>query len=132
MTAIKVYLGLNVQNLDFQCGGGPVGFKNGEVTYSVDATHRHLIEANLHPKSIALEVRKEVKYCYGRFDLHISTHSEVVVNVLAFLIREGVVNREDVSVIILNENNSAITHNSYFNEEGYLVNWPFGFFDNYN
>ncbi len=132
MTAIKVYLGLNVQNLNFQCGGGPVGFKNGQVTYSVDATHRKLIEESLHPKSIAQKVRKEIKYCYGHFNLHITTHSEVVVNVIAFLIHEGVVKKEDVSIIVLNEDNSEITHTSYFNDKVELVNFPFGFFDNYD
>lgn len=129
MSKINVFLGLNVQNLKFQCGGAPLGFDNGVVTYFVNATERKMIESNLHPKEVTKKVISDIKYCYGKWDLNISTHSEVIINVLAALITTGQINREEVFIFILEDDNSKIKNTSFFNEDIYLENWPYGFFD---
>lgn len=129
MNKINIYVGLNVQSLKFECGGGPMGFKDGVVRHSVDATSRHLIESGLHPKKIAEKVSKEIEYCRDAWDLHISTHSEVPINLVGHMIHEGKVNAEDVNIFVLSEDNSTIEFHSTYHPEGYLVNWPYGFME---
>lgn len=129
MSKINIYVGLNVQSLKFECGGGAVGFKDGVVRHSVDATSRPLIEAGLHPKKIAEKVAKEIEYCNNAWDLNISTHSEVPINLVGHMIHEGKVNAEDVNVFVLSEDNSIIEFHSTYHSKGYLINWPYGFLD---
>lgn len=50
MSIINLFVGLNIQDLKFQCGGGPQGFEGtqhiegGVVHYWAEGMHRHLIE----------------------------------------------------------------------------------------
>lgn len=129
MTKINVYVGINVQKLQFEQSNGTKGFHNGVVTYPVQATHRDYTELNLHSQKLAEKFLKDVIYCNDIFDLNVATHSDVIVNVLGELVSKKKVAPSDVTIFVLNEDNSEITHTSSFDEEGYLVNWPIGFFE---
>lgn len=135
MSKISLYVGLNIQNLKFQCGGGPQGFEGsqhiekGVVHYSADGTHRHLIEQGLHPQKVAERVLENIKYCQKTWDLHISTHSDVPLNLIGHLIHSGVVKAEDVRVFVMSEDNQSVQSESTYDPKGFLVNWPYGFLD---
>ncbi|QYF93574.1 AAA family ATPase [Massilia sp. PAMC28688] len=63
--------------------------------------------------------------------LVIETHSNHIVNRLGQLISEGKLRHEDVQILIFEKNgdsNSSI-RTAGFDEEGYLQNWPTGFFE---
>ncbi len=129
MKKINIYVGLNVQNLKFECGGGPVGFEPGIVRYSSEQTHRALPENGLHPTKAVEAFIDHVNYCKDNFDLNVSTHSESIVNSLGLMIHSGKVSVEQVNVFVLSEDNQKIEHHSTFDPKGFLVNWPYGFFD---
>lgn len=135
MSKISLYVGLNIQNLEFQCGGGPQGFEGsqhiekGVVHYSADGTHRHLIEQGLHPQKVAERVLENIKYCQKTWDLHISTHSEVPINLIGHLIHSGDIKAEDVRVFVMSDDNQSIQSESTYDPKGFLVNWPYGFMD---
>lgn len=135
MSKITFYVGLNIQNLEFQCGGGPQGFEGSEhiedgvVHYWVDSTHRHLIEKGLHPQKIAEKVLSDIRHCAGNWDLNISTHSDVPINLVGHLIHLGTVKAEDVRVIVMSDDNKTVKMISTFDPKGFLVEWPYGFFD---
>jgi hypothetical protein len=135
MSKISLYVGLNIQNLEFQCGGGPQGFEGsqhiekGVVHYSADGTHRHLIEQGLHPQKVAERVLENIKYCQKTWDLHISTHSEVPINLIGHLIHSGDIQPSDVRVFVMSEDNQSIQFEATFNAKGFLENWPYGFMD---
>jgi hypothetical protein len=128
LNKISVYIGLNVNKLKFQQGGAPVGFDNGLVTYGVMATHRHLPESGLHPRIYAGKLRKDIHYCAGNFDLNISTNTMDTFNILGQMIENGELKSEQVSIFVLTEDNQSIKQVACYDEEGYLVNWPIGFF----
>ncbi|KAA6339244.1 hypothetical protein EZS27_012812 [termite gut metagenome] len=64
--------------------------------------------------------------------LIIETHSETIINRIGRRISEMQINKEDVTVALfdnkLNKEGKNVTL-SHFNEEGFLENWPIGFFD---
>lgn len=134
MSKINIYVGLNIQDLKFQCGApemfeGTEYIAKGVVHYTADGTHRHLIEAGLHPQKIAERVVSEVNYCYGSWDLHISTHSDVPLNVLGLMLHHNVVKAEDLQVFVMSDDNQSVSVKSVYDEKGFLVNWPYGFMD---
>jgi len=135
MSKINLFVGLNIQDLKFQCGGGPQGFEGtehiapGVVHYWVNATHRHLIEKNLHPQKIAEKVLEDIKHCAGSWDLNISTHSEVPLNLVGHLIHSGDIKAEDVRVFVMSDDNQSIQFESTYDPKGFLVKWPYGFMD---
>ena len=64
--------------------------------------------------------------------LLIETHSETIVNYLGRAIARGLLKPDDVSVILFEKGiDQSVTtvSNSGYDEDGYLVNWPYGFFD---
>jgi len=64
--------------------------------------------------------------------LIIETHSNHVVSRFGQLISEGKLKHSDVQILIFDKNGSAGKSNitkSWFDEEGYLLNWPIGFFE---
>lgn len=129
MKKINVYVGENIQDLDFQCGGGAEGFKDGVVIYGVNGTHRNLIETGLHSRKVAEKVIKEIEFCKDKYDLNISTHSDIILNVIGIMISKGKLSTEGVSVYGLSEDNMEVVFKSSYEQEGYLVNWPYGFLD---
>lgn len=63
----------------------------------------------------------------------IETHSEVIVNKIGLLVAEDAnLSVDDVSVILFNAKEEGMEQNvsySSFDKDGYLNNWPYGFFD---
>jgi hypothetical protein len=92
-------------------------------------------ELHLHPK---MQANLADLYCNivaqsatGSNDISfvIETHSETIVNRVGRLIHEKRIKPADVAVLIVEKDggSSSLTTAS-FDDEGYLVNWPYGFF----
>jgi predicted ATPase len=78
-------------------------------------------EATLHP-------RKAVKLIPELIGKSFCTHSEAIVNQFGYLIANGTVKSEDVEIRLVSEEDGTVTICSY-DDEGYLIDWPLGFFD---
>lgn len=76
-------------------------------------------ETKLHPR----EVSKLVPSLISKT---IVTHSEVIVNCLGEMIDKGVIDCKDVEIRILS--GGGIESVYLFDKDGYLVDWPYGFF----
>lgn len=64
--------------------------------------------------------------------LIVETHSQAIINRIGRRIREGVIQPDDVNVILFSKDsnlqNTIIKQISY-TEQGQLKDWPYGFFD---
>ena len=63
----------------------------------------------------------------------IETHSEALVSRLGYLIKKGQISPDDVQILIFskeedNKRGGSEIRTSHFHEDGYLINWPYGFF----
>lgn len=96
-------------------------------------------ELHLHPRfqaHFAQMLAAVMGFCHKhRLNLRIiiETHSEVIVNKLGQLIEANSsdLRSEDVNVVLFNaqhEGMDTYVHSSQFTEDGYLKQWPFGFF----
>ena len=95
-------------------------------------------ELHLHPavqarlaKAFIASINLARKNGY-ELQLLLETHSETIVNYLGRAISRGMLQPEDVSVILFEKNpheNVTTVMNSSYDEYGYLTNWPYGFFD---
>lgn len=65
-----------------------------------------------------------------RLQLILETHSETMVNYFGKAVAEGKISFEDVSVVLFDkdENNLTRVHSSGYDKDGYLIDWPIGFF----
>ena len=86
--------------------------------------------ADLFANSVksARDMKNKVKPAYI-----IETHSEALVNRLGALIEDGVVAPEDVQVLMFTRDRDELTFPTKvvkieYNNEGYLEEWPYGFF----
>lgn len=64
--------------------------------------------------------------------LVIETHSQTIVNRIGNLVADGKIAKEDVSVALFEKaspDQETTVRTSEFDSDGFLVNWPFGFFD---
>jgi len=64
--------------------------------------------------------------------LIIETHSETIINRLGHRIANGDAKRQDINVVIFEKedaNAPAQVTTAEYDEEGFLTNWPFGFFE---
>lgn len=130
MSKITLYIGMNVQRFQFQLSHtGPEELVGSTLYYNVGSTHRVMIEEGLHPQKIAEKVLKDIKHCSGNFDLHISTHSDVPLNLIGHLIHDKIINKDDVKIVIMSDDNTEIESVSSYDEKGFLLNWPYGFFE---
>jgi len=93
-------------------------------------------ELHLHPalqgdlaKSFVNSIELAKKNAF-RLQLILETHSETIVNYFGMAVAEGKISPKDVSVVLFNkdENNITRVHNSGYDEDGYLLDWPIGFF----
>lgn len=66
-----------------------------------------------------------------QLQLILETHSETIVNALGRAIARGNLKARDVSVILFEKEPNGISkiQNSKFDSDGYLIDWPYGFFD---
>lgn len=131
MTTINIYTGKNVQLLQFQQTNQTPGFTDNKVNISmVNDTYRVIPEAGIHPSVFAERMLRDMERVVGDWNMHISTHSDVMINILGGLIDAGHINHEDVKIFLLSDDNSHIIGTSGFDSEGYLDNgWYCGFLD---
>jgi predicted ATPase len=64
--------------------------------------------------------------------LIIETHSKILVNRLGHLIYKNTISAEDVNIVLFEagEDSGKVTvKTSHFDDEGYLIDWPLGFFE---
>jgi predicted ATPase len=61
----------------------------------------------------------------------IETHSNHIVNRIGQLISKGELTKDSVQILVFdkNENSETVIQRSGFDDEGYLINWPYGFFE---
>ncbi|HAS2540313.1 TPA: hypothetical protein I6W52_003539 [Vibrio cholerae] len=79
-------------------------------------------ESGLHLKKVA----EWVENISPKLNPHIFTHFYAIINKLGYMIEEGVLPHEDVKVYVPYEDRIVEAN---YNSEGYLVNWPIGFFN---
>ena len=68
-------------------------------------------------------------YC---LQLLLETHSETIINYLGRAIERKRIKPEDVAVVLFERDKSSLfsrVNKSGFDQEGYLLNWPIGFFE---
>ena len=76
----------------------------------------------------AKDLNNRVKPAY-----FIETHSEALVNRLGALVEDGVVTSEEIQVLMFTKDSDELTSPTTvkkieYNEDGYLEEWPYGFF----
>ena len=89
-------------------------------------------ELHLHPKLQGKLISAICSLASSNCQCIIETHSETIVNTIGELIYKKQVESKDTSILFFSkdENDSETrVEKSYYDEEGYLVNWPVGFFD---
>jgi predicted ATP-dependent endonuclease of OLD family len=98
-------------------------------------------ELHLHPKLQAqlthafLAAIKLAKERDITLKLVIETHSQTIVNTLGHQIAEKNFSPEDASIVLFENSQSkscCSVNLAYYNKEGYLENWPIGFFEPQN
>ncbi len=68
----------------------------------------------------------------SQFKLLIETHSEIIINQLGKAIEAGDLSPEDVGIYIFEKkglDGQTVVRESKFDADGYLIDWPYGFFD---
>lgn len=95
-------------------------------------------ELHLHPAYQAkiadaiIEASKKAKNANRQKNFIIETHSEIFVNRLGRRVREGMIDKKDVNVILfhkdIDDKVTSVEQLSY-KENGQIQNWPYGFFD---
>ena len=90
-------------------------------------------ELHLHPALQAKLIDIIVKVSgQGNINFIIETHSETMVNRVGVSIAKNEISNENVGVIIFEKDfgeDDTIIKRGGFDEEGYLENWPVGFFE---
>lgn len=130
MSKVTLYVGKYVDQIKFQQGGGPYGINEGEVIINpVNETYRILPETGKHSSVFAKEFAEDVVRCQGLWDLHVSTHSHVLISVLGSMIDIGLLSKDNVQIVMMNEDNSIVEITG-FDDNGYLLEeWIPGFMD---
>ena len=95
-------------------------------------------ELHLHPKLQALLANSFIKAIEtakkSRIDLKliIETHSETLVNRFGHLIADKQVDEQDINIVLFEKDikkNKVEIKNTSYDEEGFLLDWPMGFFE---
>lgn len=97
-------------------------------------------ELHLHPRfqakfaDLLVKVIEDCKRNEKDVRFIIETHSEVILNKIGLSIAREKFSKDDVNVLLFNAQNEKM--NNYievatYSEDGYLTNWPIGFFDDY-
>ncbi len=94
-------------------------------------------ELHLHPavqakltKAFIASIKLAQKHGY-QLQLLLETHSETIVNYLGKAISKGEITPEEVSIILFEKkDNESVTtvKKSCYDKDGYLKDWPYGFF----
>lgn len=95
-------------------------------------------ELHLHPRmqaklaEILVAVINSAKKSGIVLRLIIETHSEVIVNKVGLMTADGVIGKEDSTIVLFSkesESSQTKVEFSNYSDDGVLQNWPFGFFD---
>ena len=89
-------------------------------------------ELHLHPKLQSKLISAISSLAAPDCRFIIETHSETIINKIGDLIYKGKINNEDVNLKIFSKRNhelETIVESSTYDAEGFLENWPIGFFD---
>lgn len=99
-------------------------------------------ELHLHPRFINMfanmlgSVISDVKNIGSKLYIIIETHSETLIDRIGELIAEEELNSDDINVLLFNapsefgetKENIKYIERAEFTKDGFLTNWPFGFF----
>ncbi|MBD2293003.1 AAA family ATPase [Anabaena sphaerica FACHB-251] len=105
----------------------------GTVTYAIEQPELHLhprLQGSLTDALVAaIKAAKD-----NNIDLRliIETHSEVLINRLGHLIDDKKISPDDINIVLFEpsyQSGEITIRNSHFDSEGYLMNWPLGFFN---
>ena len=105
----------------------------GTITYAIEQPELHLhprLQGTLTDalvKSIKAAKEKKIQLC-----LMIETHSEVLVNRLGQLVAEGKISPDQINIVLFEPSDKlgeVTIRNAQFDSDGYLLNWPLGFFE---
>lgn len=118
--------------------GESVGKKYTPITIAIEQPELHL-----HPRfqaHFAQMLAKVMEYCEKRniqLRIIIETHSEVIINKLGQLIYNpmSALSKNDVNVVLFDANHEGLekyVHPTSFTDDGGLIDWPFGFFQEEN
>jgi predicted ATPase len=103
------------------------------ITYAIEQPELHL-----HPRLQGIMTDafvtsiKKAKEKGIDLRLVIETHSEALVNRLGHLVAEGKIDPEQINIILFESSDSSgkvEIRKAYFDADGYLSNWPLGFFE---
>jgi predicted ATPase len=93
-------------------------------------------ELHLHPKLQAqladtlLSTVGAAKQIGLDLRLIIETHSETIINRIGHRISNGNYSSDDVAILVFNKDMaSTVVESATFDKNGFLHNWPYGFFD---
>lgn len=92
-------------------------------------------ELHLHPKLQSKLVSAICSLANHNFRFIIETHSETIINKIGDLIYNKKIGNKDVNIQIFskrNEKMETIVEPASYDKEGFLENWPIGFFDEGN
>lgn len=113
--------------------GRRVSNVGGPVVIAIEQPELHLhpgIQAKLAKAFIAsIELAKKNEI---QLQILLETHSKTIVNYMGHAIEQKMIRQEDISVILFErreDNGLTDVKNSGYDEDGYLVNWPYGFFE---
>lgn len=105
----------------------------GTITYAIEQPELHL-----HPRlqgtltDALVNAIKAAKNKNIDLRLVIETHSEVLVNRLGQLVAESKISPDEINIVLFEPSNQlgeVTIRNAQFNSDGYLLNWPLGFFE---
>ncbi len=116
-----------------QTGRGIYAGKGSPLTFVIEQPELHL-----HPKMQAIiadcfsQAIYEAREQSVNLKIIIETHSEIIINRVGRNISKKGVNKDDINILVfdkLNEGLETSVTTSKFDEDGYLTNWPYGFFE---
>lgn len=95
-------------------------------------------ELHLHPRfqakfaQMLVNVVNDAKEQNYDVRFVIETHSDVIINKIGELIGDKALDSKDVNVVLFNAEKEGLdkyVETTHYSEDGYIVNWPYGFFD---
>lgn len=98
------------------------------ITIAIEQPELHLhpaLQAKLADIIVKIAKENNVRFI-------IETHSETIINRIGSLIDKQWISNDDVGVYIFDKKlgeDDTIVNKSFYDEEGYLQNWPVGFFE---
>lgn len=119
-TKFVIHVGLNIANFTL-----PHNQMNNDFI--------ELPESNLHPSVVYDQMKEFIVNKKSTGLLYdITTNMDHVLHAFANAVMKKVLTCDQVEIKVWNELNTEIDSHATVCEEGYFVNWPFGFMDPHN